>query len=881
MTDVTFAVANPSDSVLMGLAREVLKTGSSGVAAWPTLDLADPRQRQFGDYELLEELGRGGMGVVYRARQKSLERDVAIKFIAEWFADRTNVTRFITEARAAARLVHPNIVPVHEVGTVEGVHYFSMPLIEGRSLESLLDDGTLQTDVMIRLLLKLCEAIDYAHRLGLLHLDLKPANVLIDKRDEPLITDFGLARHMDEHGGVDAQEVSGTPSFMAPEQILIKQYRLTPATDIYALGAILYTCITGESPHGVGKADDVIRRAAAGRIRALRELSPKIPRDIDAICMKCLELQPSDRYSSAAQLADDLRRVRDGLPVSVRRATFLERMQRWFRREPKVALAATLAALALIFGTVATTWQWKQTAAERDNAQIAGEIGAHLFAYKGDDSKRAEDLLKWLRTRLPGAEDRQARALTAFATSIDAEDRGTTESLLLKVVQVLGTDYRQQMIRTLQVGSNPDRHLYSALLAFADEGESDAPEKFAAYLKAAIEAKPDDPFVWHTAAVFCPRETCLYPNAAENLRRLDPDNMYVWLLSLIRSNDENKQREYLHQAAQRARFDDYSLATFASYPKAIDAANVPAPALIARPAQLLAPQDRPESVIAYLSIGSFPIAPYQSLAKLCGSTATGAKVTDPQIRSDCLTVGELMVRANSHAAIVSQMIGVAIVRNLSPDAPLAEEAKQKRRLYQYAVAMTDKLSRSQIMSYSAVRFLRDLTSVGELDAWRRRIQFFGVPDQPPADWQPDDPTVLLSGRERINNFIALVREGKRLVDDGRFAEAVDLLAPQEGLIRQFFNKDNSELWRVPGYLAALGKARAALHQYPTAKANLTEACETFAAYGLPYKAVTRDCMQALISLYTAWDAAEPNKGHNAHAAEWKQKLARVEAMTDD
>src|SRR4029079_5834929 len=148
---------------------------SGGVAAWPKLDLADPRQREFGDYELIEELGRGGMGVVYRARQKSLERDVAIKFIAVGLADSSNVTRFLAEARAAARLLHPNIVPVHEVGSVEGVHYFSMPLIEGRSLELLLDDGALSTDAMIQLLLKLCEAIDYAHHFGLLHLDLKPA----------------------------------------------------------------------------------------------------------------------------------------------------------------------------------------------------------------------------------------------------------------------------------------------------------------------------------------------------------------------------------------------------------------------------------------------------------------------------------------------------------------------------------------------------------------------------------------------------------------------------------------------------------------------------------------------------------------------------------
>src|SRR5262249_41007819 len=144
--------------------------------------------------------------------------------------------------------------------------------------------------------------------------------------------------------------------------------------------------------------------AAAGRIRPPRELNPAISRDLDAICMKCLELQPGDRYANAGQLADDLRRVRDGLPVSVRRIGFIERVQRWFDREPKLALTTMFAVLALIVGAAATTWQWKQAAAERDRAEIASEIGAHLFAYKGEDNKRAEDLIAWLGKRLPGDE---------------------------------------------------------------------------------------------------------------------------------------------------------------------------------------------------------------------------------------------------------------------------------------------------------------------------------------------------------------------------------------------------------------------------------------------------------------------------------------------
>jgi len=883
MTDATFAVANPSDSILIGLARVALKPGSTGgVAAWPTLDLADPRQRQFGDYELLEELGRGGMGVVYRARQKSLERDVAIKFIADWFADSSNITRFVAEARAAARLLHPNIVSVHEVGSVEGVHYFSMPLIEGRSLAHVLDDGPMTVDAMLRLLLKLCEAIDYAHRLGLLHLDLKPANVLIDARNEPLIADFGLARHMDAKGGVDAQEVSGTPSFMAPEQILIKQYRLTRPTDIYALGAILYLCLTGHAPHGEGAADDILRRAVAGRIRPPRELNPKISRDLDAICMKCLELQPGDRYGSAAQLADDLRRVRDGQPVSVRRIGFLERLQRWFRREPKFAWATVLAALALIVGTAATTWQWREAATQRDRAGIAGEIGAHLLGYKGDDDKRAEDLISWLRKRLPGDENAQADALTDFTTFVDAQSRNNAEELLVALIRTQGADYRQQMMKALEAGSDPDRYIYAALLAYSDDQHSDTPDRFAAYLKSAIQAKPDDPFVWQMAAVFCPGNNygqhCLYPEAAQTLARLDPDNTYPWLLLVMQADDEKKARAWLHEAAQHAKFDDYSLDLFASYPKAVESAHVPVPTLLARPAQLLAPKERPELSIANTLKDEFPIAPYGPLANLCGNTG---EVTDAQVRADCLTVGERMFRSNTHASLIAQMIGVALVRNIDNSSTLAREAQQKRRLYRYTNVMLNTLSESQRVGYSIERVLRDMASVGELDAWRRILAYYGIPDQPPADWQPDDPAELLTGRERNNSLVALIRHGNQLVGDSKFAEAVALLAPQEASIRKWFTKDNGELWRVPGFLVALGKARAALGQYTDAKSNLIEACETFAGYGQPYRAQTRDCMQSVIRVYTDWNAADPNKGQDMHAIEWKRKLAKLEATPAD
>ncbi len=370
----TTAAQNPElqSSYLYSLARMAMASSVDGKYwEWPTLDFSNPAQRQFGDFELLAEIGRGGMGVVYRARQCSLDREVALKFIATGMADTLRVTRFLGEARAAARLVHPNIVPVFEVGSIGEIHYYSMPLIEGESLEALLQRQSPASDELVALMLKVCEAVDYAHRLGLLHLDLKPANILIDARGEPLVADFGLARHMDASGGVDAQEVSGTPAFMAPEQILIQQYRLTAATDIYALGALLYRCIAGVSPHGQGAAADLIRRALAGQIRRLGELAPTADRDLAAICEKCLALDQNDRYASVRALSADLRRVEAGLPVSVRSLGWLERARRWLRREPRLALAQAIAFLAISVGALTTAMLWQQSQAARRRGRAA------------------------------------------------------------------------------------------------------------------------------------------------------------------------------------------------------------------------------------------------------------------------------------------------------------------------------------------------------------------------------------------------------------------------------------------------------------------------------------------------------------------------------
>ncbi len=772
---------NPSDSVLLTLARAALaQEPGDGEATWPHLDLDDPAQRAFGDYELLEEIGRGGMGTVYRARQQSLDREVAIKFIAAGLADPANVARFLSEARAAARLVHPNIVPVFEVGAVDGIHYFSMPLIAGRTLAELLAAGALPTTQVVRLLLALCEATDYAHRLGLLHLDLKPANVLIDERGEPLITDFGLARRIDANGGVDAQEVSGTPAFMAPEQILIRQYRLTTATDIYALGAILYRCLTGVSPHGEGQSDDVIRRAAAGRVRPPRAINPAIARDLDAICMKCLELQPSDRYPSAGVLADDLRRVRDGLPVSVRRIGALERMQRWFKREPKLAFASTAALLALVLGIAATTWQWreagtqrdaavtqrntaetarKEAVEQRDIAQGVAALGAWLYAQHqfGDkDTTGGYDttvrLLEWLRTRYPGDEHRQATVLAAFAQATEADgddtelgDRWATDGLLPPVIHVLGKPYREQMIAALVSGKEANRYLLAAQLA----SNSEDMDNFTELMNKAIAEQPNDPSVWEVMATYCAttemqqQSVCHNQDAARRLTELAPDNAYPWLL-LMMASEGNAASAAMHEAAQRSHFDDTFRSRLATYMEAVAKAHVPAQELLVGPAQALSPNTTPEFAIAAGEFGGLALAQLRPFWERCNPAKGYFK--NASTYADCRIVGTRMARSNGSALTI--MVGATVAQRLSRGTSLEQEMIEVRSRLFYVHEATSKLSLRQYRNYSFQKYHEDFMALGELEAWENRLAYYGLPARPPKDWQPSDPRAILLPEER-------------------------------------------------------------------------------------------------------------------------------------
>lgn len=328
---------------------------------------------ELGGYELHEVIGQGGMGVVYRAHQRELNREVALKLLSPRCAgDAEFGARLRREAQHAARLQHPNIVAVHDLDEHEGLLCYAMQLVRGRSLSQWLDaDGPLPPRLAASLLRTLAEAMHYAHRLGVLHLDLKPGNILIDERGAPMITDFGLARGMEQVRRDES--IAGTPGYMAPEQLDDTCGPLSPATDVWALGAILYETLTGHPPFEAHTAGDTLQLLRHGKVRTPSRYL-RLPPDLEAICMHCLGKRPESRYPDARALAEDLGRFLDGRAVSVRRRNLLQKLALWAHREPRTAASAGLALLVLLVlatGLAASISQWRRAEA---NALAANRL---------------------------------------------------------------------------------------------------------------------------------------------------------------------------------------------------------------------------------------------------------------------------------------------------------------------------------------------------------------------------------------------------------------------------------------------------------------------------------------------------------------------------
>jgi WD40 repeat protein/serine/threonine protein kinase len=335
---------------------------------------------RFGDYELLEEIARGGMGIVYRARQVSLDRIVAVKMLlAGPLAGKDFVQRFRTEAAAAASLQHANIVAIHEVGYAEGQHFFAMDYVEGLTLAQLIAKGSLPARKAATYLKTIAEAIHFAHERNVLHRDLKPSNVLIDSAtDQPRVTDFGLAKRLDAETELTLTgQMLGSPNFMPPEQATAKRGTVGKRSDVYSLGALLYYALTGRPPFQGETLTDVLLQVMNGDPLAPRLLTPSIPQDLETICLKCLEKEPDGRYQTAQELADELSRFLRDEPIRARPLSAFEKGCRWGRHNRVLALLMICLIVVFTGGFTATLWQWRKAVhngkTELEQRQVAEE----------------------------------------------------------------------------------------------------------------------------------------------------------------------------------------------------------------------------------------------------------------------------------------------------------------------------------------------------------------------------------------------------------------------------------------------------------------------------------------------------------------------------
>lgn len=355
----------------------------------------EPSTRTFGDYDILEEIARGGMGVVYRARQRSLDREVALKLVlgAE-LADRETQRRLQREAQAAASLQHPHIVPVYEIGEIDQQPYFTMRLVPGGLC---IADWAARERPGHRAIASavalVARAVAHAHERGVLHRDLKPSNVLWDPQDGPQVTDFGLAKWLDDPKSSLSQSghILGSPSYMAPEQAAGRHAEVTIASDVYGIGALLYELLTGEPPFQAANSLETLQRAQTEPPERPSKRVPTLDRDLETICLKCLEKNPADRYVTARALADELERFQRGESIYARPVSAPQQLWRWAQRNPR--LAASLC--GLMAAVLATTWQWRKAElagrGERQAREEAMANVADLLVNRGFTSAREAD----------------------------------------------------------------------------------------------------------------------------------------------------------------------------------------------------------------------------------------------------------------------------------------------------------------------------------------------------------------------------------------------------------------------------------------------------------------------------------------------------------
>lgn len=385
---------------------------------------------RFGQYVLVEEVGRGGVGVVYRAEQSRPARSVALKVLHGGSrAEALDVQRLHAEADAAAALDHRSIVPVFEVGECDGCHFLAMGFVEGETLAERLRRGPLTGREAAPLLKRIAEAIAFAHDAGIVHRDLKPSNIMLDAGGEPRVTDFGLAKQLGSDGQLTATgQIVGTPSYMAPEQATGRTKDVGPAVDVYALGGVLYCMLTGRPPFQAATLTDTLIQVAQNEPVPPSVLNPSIERDLETICLKCLEKSPERRYGSASEVAEELGRFVDGLPLRARRVGTFGRAVRWCRRNSAVATLVGVVAVSLLLGTVISTYFALQARSRSEEIErLSRELVALALEVRDSEAVDSDEDGPVAVIEFPEPEEDEPKSSdTEPGTSVDTVDLNVT-----------------------------------------------------------------------------------------------------------------------------------------------------------------------------------------------------------------------------------------------------------------------------------------------------------------------------------------------------------------------------------------------------------------------------------------------------------------------
>jgi WD40 repeat protein/tRNA A-37 threonylcarbamoyl transferase component Bud32 len=459
-----------SDGIALSPSARDTPAGFGSTLSAPSAALTDTGREgpwRIGPYELLGEIGRGGMGVVYKARQIELDRIVALKMIRAPDAGQEQRARFLKEAAVAARLQHPNIVQVYEVGQHDDGPFLSMEYVAGGSLEQKIGREPLSDRQAAEMVEKLTIAMHFAHQHGVVHRDLKPGNVLLTEDGIPKVTDFGLAKRswVAEQGATRSGAILGTPGYMAPEQALGRTRAVGPAADIYALGAILYELITGRPPFLAASLLETLEQVRFQEPVPPRWLRPQLPRDLETICCRCLQKEPSSRYASAQALADDLHRFLRGEPVEARPVGWLERTGKWARRRPVIAGLLATVVLLTTLGFTGILWQWRRAERRRQDLEVALDAARTAREAERAQREKADASLYFHRIALAHSEwlaGHATRAIQILEECRGDEHRGWEWQYLERLFHPELLNLQGHSLPVRQVTYSPDGRLLAS-----------------------------------------------------------------------------------------------------------------------------------------------------------------------------------------------------------------------------------------------------------------------------------------------------------------------------------------------------------------------------------------------------------------------------------